>query len=122
MCADGGKAVGITAVMHGLHGMGGIGKSVLATAVARSGVIRERFVDGVYWLTVGEKPQLTTLQTQLGRDLGLADTVFDSPADGKQKLSAALTGKRALLVLDDVWHAEHADCVSRSSGQRRPHR
>lgn len=106
-----GKPVGIAAERHGLHGMGGIGKTVLATTVARDDAIRERFADGVYWLTVGQEPQLTTLQAQLARALGMADTAFDSLLDGKRKLTAALTGKRALLVLDDVWHAAHAEAL-----------
>jgi hypothetical protein len=32
-----------------LYGMGGIGKSVLATAVARDECIAHRFPHGVYW-------------------------------------------------------------------------
>ena len=41
---------------HGVHGMGGIGKTVLASALARSPRVRERFVDGIYWVTVGQTP------------------------------------------------------------------
>ena len=92
---------------YGLHGMGGIGKTALATAVARSQEIRARFTDGVYWLTVGRSPRLTVLQADLADALGI-DGVFRGPADGKHKLTAALAGKLALLVLDDVWEAEHA--------------
>ena len=108
LLADGSKAVGIAAEKHGLHGMGGIGKSVLAAAVAREQRIREHFVGGIYWLAVGQTPQLTALQAQLGRDLGLQDKAFDSPADGKQHLSDALDRRRVLLILDDVWNIEHA--------------
>src|SRR2546423_1777348 len=38
----------------GLHGMGGIGKSVLAAAAARDRRVREAFPDGVVWVTVGQ--------------------------------------------------------------------
>jgi hypothetical protein len=38
----------------GFYGQGGIGKTVLATAVARNERIRRHFPDGVFWVTVGE--------------------------------------------------------------------
>jgi hypothetical protein len=61
MVLDGGRArVGITAPSAlavssrvGVHGMGGIGKTVLAVFLAHDKLIRDHFYDGVYWLTVG---------------------------------------------------------------------
>lgn len=114
--SDGGK-VGISAAgpgsgitktdKHGLHGMGGIGKSVLATAAARQPAIAERFTDGIFWLSVGQDPKLESLQAQLCQALGhTAD--FDHAADGKQRLRDILADKAVLLVLDDVWTAKHA--------------
>jgi hypothetical protein len=49
----------------GVQGMGGIGKSVLAAALARDLEVRRAFPDGVYWLTIGQKPDLLMLQGQL---------------------------------------------------------
>jgi len=46
----------------GVQGMGGIGKSVLAAALAYDSEIRQAFPDGIYWLTVGQKPSLLDLQ------------------------------------------------------------
>lgn len=115
---DGGK-VGISAASlggasastktnkHGLHGMGGIGKSVLAAAVARQPAIAERFADGIFWLSVGQEPKLESLQAQLCRALGY-NADFDHAADGKQRLRDILADKAVLLVLDDVWTAKHA--------------
>ena len=56
----GAGAVGVTGEVHavGLHGQGGIGKTVLATATARDPVVRAHFPDGVFWVTVGEQPDL----------------------------------------------------------------
>jgi hypothetical protein len=47
----------------GLQGMGGIGKTVLAAALAHDSEVRQAFPDGIYWLTMGQKPNLkiTTL-------------------------------------------------------------
>jgi predicted ATPase len=44
----GGKIVAITS-------MGGIGKTVLASALAHDPEMRQAFPDGLYWLTVGQK-------------------------------------------------------------------
>src|SRR5262249_56576919 len=38
------------AVRLGMHGMGGIGKSVLANAVVRDREVREAFPDGIVWV------------------------------------------------------------------------
>ena len=53
----------------GVQGMGGIGKTVLATALAHDLEVRQAFPDGVYWLTIGQKPNLLDLQNQLLRQL-----------------------------------------------------
>jgi hypothetical protein len=37
----------------GLQGMGGIGKTVLAAALVQDPAVRERFSDGICWLTFG---------------------------------------------------------------------
>ena len=42
----------------GLHGMGGIGKSVMAAAVARDEETQRAFPDGILWLTLGINPKL----------------------------------------------------------------
>jgi hypothetical protein len=51
------NAIAITAV----HGLGGIGKSSLAAAVANSSEARSQFPDGVLWATLGQEPQLLPL-------------------------------------------------------------
>ena len=62
----GGGAVGVTGQVSpvGLYGQGGIGKSVLAVALARDEDIRSRFPDGIYWVSVGEHADV--LAAQLG--------------------------------------------------------
>jgi hypothetical protein len=52
-----------------IQGMGRIGKSVLAAAVARDLEVRQAFSDGIYWLTLGQKPNLLDLQNRLLRQL-----------------------------------------------------
>ena len=92
--------------ISGLQGEGGTGKSVLATAVARHLV--DEFPGGVHWVTVGElasSEDVRRLQAELLGSLGAS--VEHPPRDvnqGKELLAAALAGRAALVVVDDVWH------------------
>ena len=54
----------------GMHGMGGIGKSVLASALVRDRLVREAFPDGIVWVGLGSLPTITELQRRVHRDLG----------------------------------------------------
>jgi hypothetical protein len=80
----------------GIQGMGGIGKTVLAAALAHDSEVREAFPDGVYWLTIGQKPNLLLLQSQLLRQLTGAQPVFVTTQEGKDALREALADRRAL--------------------------
>ncbi len=101
------EAVGVV----GVQGMGGIGKSVLAAAAAGEKRLQAKFPDGIYWLTVGQTPDLVAIQRQLARHLGvpLAEIQFLDAALGRSELENRLAGKAVLLALDDVWHIEHAE-------------
>jgi len=92
----------------GIHGMGGIGKSVLATMLARDREVRRAFPDGVAWVTIGEEPSITALQREVIGALG-GNTIFDTASEGKQRLKDVLETKAVLLVLDDVWDGAHAE-------------
>jgi len=95
----------------GLQGMGGIGKSVLASALAHRPEVRRAFPDGVYWITLGQKPQLAELQRWLAKELGDA-ALFADERSGKETLRKLLAGRKSLLVLDDVWQREDAEAFN----------
>ena len=97
-------AVGLTTEPAGvgLYGVGGIGKSVLAIAVATDVRVRSRFPDGVYWVTVGERPDLLALQLDLLARLGVRSDARTT-AEAVEALGMTLAEKRVLLVVDDVW-------------------
>ena len=115
----------------GVHGMGGIGKTVLAAALAHDSEVRQAFPDGIYWLTIGQEPDLFVLQKQFlahltrskhtlttQRENRDAREVFDIDklADPnnlwiRDRLREALEGKCVLVVVDDVWTIDHADSV-----------
>jgi hypothetical protein len=89
----------------GLHGMGGIGKSVLAAAVARDEEIRRHFPDGILWLNIGTGPKITRRQSDLAGMLDGKPHLFEDSIQGQTVLSILLADKACLIVLDDVWHA-----------------
>ncbi|HMP75225.1 MAG TPA: NB-ARC domain-containing protein [Kiritimatiellia bacterium] len=89
----------------GVQGMGGIGKSVLAGALARDRLVRQAYPDGVFWVCCG--PHMTQddalhRQRELVRMLGGRDD-FVTVREGLVRLGARLAERAALLVLDDVW-------------------
>ncbi len=118
--ADG--VVGVTGAALGLHGQGGIGKTVLAAALARDEAVRRHFPDGVYWVTVGERGDLVAAQIGLLDRLGAAHPELRSAAQGRGLLRQALADRRCLLVVDDVWSAAAAAafCAVGPRGNVRP--
>jgi WD40 repeat protein len=110
LLAAGDGAVGITGNVRalGLHGQGGIGKTVLAAALARDHRLRRHFPDGVFWVTVGERGDLAAAQIDLLTRLGVAHPELRSAAQGLGLLRAALADRQCLLVVDDVWSAAAA--------------
>jgi hypothetical protein len=61
------RAVGIAGAISriGLHGMGGIGKTVLAIDLVNDDEVRHAFPDGVFWLTLGQTIEPLRLQGEL---------------------------------------------------------
>lgn len=101
----------------GLHGQGGIGKSVLAVALAQDEGIRRRFPDGVYWVTVGERADLLAIQLDLLARLGVRDRAPRSPVEAADHLREVLESRHVLLVVDDVW-SDAAALAFRTTGPR----
>src|SRR5260370_39680202 len=91
--------------------MGGIGKSVLACALAHHPEIQRAFPDGVYWVTLGQQPKVDDQQRWLAHELGGKDDFLGVGA-GKETLRALLKERAALVVLDDVWQRDHAQAFN----------
>jgi NB-ARC domain-containing protein len=92
--------------------MGGIGKTALATALAHDSEVRHAFPDGIYWLTIGQKPNLLDLQNQLLRQLTGSKQALTTEQKAKDALREALEGRSALVVVDDAWNVDQADAFS----------
>ena len=117
------QGVLIAAKVLGVHGMGGIGKTVLCQLVCQQPRVRYRFPDGVLWLTVSEEPDIVQLQSRFRDHLlnyQAGARVLRTPSEGRDELRQRLRGKACLVILDDVWSRRHFDeliggCVAGSS-------
>jgi len=90
----------------GLQGMGGIGKSVLAAALAWDDQVLEAFPDGVIWISLGQQPNLPNRQLQLLQFLDKDHRAIKDEEDGKGCLKQLLSDLSCLIILDDVWSME----------------
>ena len=103
-----GRAVGVTAAVHGA---GGFGKTTVAKMVRADRRVLRRFGNRVYWVTIGRDVRKQVLvrlvndlitQIQPGRPV-----TFTSAQQAADHLAAVLNaGPRRLLILDDVWFDE----------------
>ncbi|HNS03122.1 MAG TPA: NB-ARC domain-containing protein [Anaerolineae bacterium] len=86
-----------------LRGLGGIGKTTLATALGRLDFVPRLFPDGVLWVALGPSPTVRLLLDGWGRALGV-DLLPERDEDAcRDRLRAVLYHRRALLIVDDVW-------------------
>lgn len=87
-----------------LHGLGGIGKSVLASALCHDEVVQDAFPDGVIWLKIGQKPAtLLPHMREVVRLLGGDTSQCTSETEAQSQLRLLLPTRSVLIVLDDVW-------------------
>ncbi|XP_071500465.1 apoptotic protease-activating factor 1-like [Diadema antillarum] len=95
-----------------VHGMGGIGKSVLAAAAIRDpDLLSDYFPGGPFWLSVGHIDKTKLLLKVQNLCARLDDDGARTPPhnleEGKDRLRKLLVEKhsRSLLILDDVWES-----------------
>jgi hypothetical protein len=95
-------------VLTAVRGWPGIGKTAIATVLANDEEVKTTFADGVLWVSLGQTPNLITELAAWGRSLGTED-ILRAPTlrEATERLRVLLHDKQALLVVDDVWKAEH---------------
>ncbi len=110
LLADAYRPIVITSARQtaALQGMGGIGKSVLAAAFARTVETRRAFVDGVLWLTIGQSPDLLQTIRLVALAFGESSENYIDIEFAKARLPRLLDGRVCLIVLDDVWRLDDA--------------
>ena len=103
------RMMAITATTTGVSGPAGVGKSTMATVLARDALVHAHFPDGITWLSFGRERKgaevLQKFASQLRVELAPGDEL-------REGINRALAGQRRLLVLDDIWTEEHRDAFS----------
>jgi NB-ARC domain len=98
-----------TLVLSAICGLGGIGKSVLASAIAHDSEIQKRFSDGILGVTLGQDPDILSALggwIQALHDFTYKLTTVDMAS---RHLNTLLRDKKVLLVVDDAWHSAHVE-------------
>lgn len=90
-----------------LLGMGGIGKTTLAIALAHQDSIPQMFPDGVLWTSLGPKPTVRLKLNSWGKALNLDLIPERDEAACQEQLRNVLYHRRILLIVDDVWDTNH---------------
>jgi len=96
------------AITTSLHGPGWFGKTTLAKDLCRDPEILEAYDDGILWVTLGEKPNVRDALAKLYEELTGEPSAFKDEEQAVQQLRPKLEDKDMLIVIDDVWSADHA--------------
>jgi hypothetical protein len=95
-----------------LHGIGGIGKSVMARALCDEPLIQQLFPDGILWATLGNEVRDTDIERKL-RDwvTALGGAVVDAASleQVREEVARLLADRACLLIIDDVWRYKQAE-------------
>ena len=98
-------------------GLGGAGKSALASALVRDDTVRARFRAGIFWLSVGRTkdgpPAWRLKLTNWARELHKPnDRIMEASRMGVESLvdlvNEGFGAARMLLIFDDVWENSEA--------------
>ena len=93
-----------TLVISAIYGLGGIGKSTLAAALAQEKDVQAYFPDGIFWATLGQQPDILSFLYGWIQALGDYDFKPMSVDAASLQLRTLLADKKALLVVDDLWN------------------
>jgi NB-ARC domain len=97
-----------TQVITAVRGWPGVGKTTLVASLAHDAQVRALYPNGILWMSLGRDPTILSKLAEWGRALGTsAVTSAQSIQEATAQLTALVRGRRMLLILDDVWVAEH---------------
>ena len=98
-----------TLVVSAIYGLGGIGKSTLAAALAHDLEVQSYFPDGIFWATLGQQPDILSFLHSWIQALGDYDFKPTNVDAASLQLRTLLADKKALLVVDDVWNPDDVE-------------
>jgi DNA-binding SARP family transcriptional activator len=92
-----------------IQGWPGIGKTTLVAVLAHDTGLHAQYPDGVLFTSLGEHPNLFLELSTWLHVLGCGeDSKLNTLEALSHRLAAVLSGKRVLLIIDDVWNTAHA--------------
>ncbi|KAL5698145.1 mitogen-activated protein kinase kinase [Ranunculus cassubicifolius] len=91
----------VQAKIIGIYGMGGVGKTTLLKKINNKFEKEVSSFDLVIWVVVSSEFSMQNVQKQIMERLGL--TSSDNQNIQAQRISNALSKKKFLVLLDDVW-------------------
>src|SRR5579859_4227768 len=105
---------GGNAALTVLHGLPGVGKTALATALARDPEIRAYFSGGVLWAGLGPNPNIPGVLSHWAGLLGLSATQMARLSGTQAWASAirnAIGSRKIIIIIDDVWLYEDVQAL-----------
>jgi sentrin-specific protease 7 len=87
----------------GIYGMGGVGKTLLATLVENEVKRLATFKD-VLWVTVSNKFSISKLQDDIAKRIGVKLDEDDERIRSNHLSLALETKEKSIIILDDVWN------------------
>ena len=95
--------------------MPGVGKTTLAIMLAYDERVRNHFTDGVLWAGLGPNPDVVSIQTAWADALGVDLREVPDVHKRQQRISAALSDRHVLAVIDDAWQLDAAQALQCSA-------
>jgi len=105
-----GSSPGVVGATTSVQGAGGFGKTFLALEVCHRADVRQRFADGIVWVTLGENvihAELAAKIDDLCEHLSGSRPGLSDPEQAGFRLAELLDERPELLfVIDDVWTSD----------------
>jgi hypothetical protein len=86
-----------------IQSLSGMGKSVIASILAHNQDIQQTFSHGIFWVNLGQNPDLLARQLELIKALGGEDDYLLETSQATNYLGELCLNRRCLFILDDVW-------------------
>ncbi|KAJ6670213.1 DISEASE RESISTANCE PROTEIN RP, partial [Salix viminalis] len=85
--------------------MGGVGKTTLLTQINNESLKTPNDFEIVIWVEVSRDLKTSTVQESIGRKIGYSDDIWKNKSFDERAtvILRALSKKRFLLLLDDIW-------------------
>ena len=94
-----------------LNGLPGAGKTAIARELIYDYDIQQHFGDGILWVGLGPRPNVSELLGRWGSLLGIPSTemaLLKREEDRARAIRATIGMRRMLLVIDDAWKSDDA--------------